>query len=148
LCIHDEIAAHFAFPLDSAAFAAWQARKLISRLLPYGPAAVWAAVVLYIGSRPYLSLPQFNFPIDKVGHFGMYGILGALLAFGWVRASAPRTWLIPLAVALCIGAADELHQRVVPGRSSDLWDWVADATGAAGAFWVMTRVMRNDARRA
>ena len=33
------------------------------------------------------------------------------------------------------GALDELHQSLVPGRSAELGDWLADAVGVAlGSF--------------
>jgi VanZ family protein len=118
------------------------------RFLAYGPAALWAVVVLYLGSRPHLSVPRFFIPFDKAGHFAMYAILGGLAAFGWRRTGVPRVWLVPLLAVFCVGAADELHQRVVPNRSSDVFDWVADATGASCAFVLVTRALRNDSRSA
>jgi VanZ family protein len=77
-------------------------------------------------------LPQNS---DKVIHFAEYGVLAALLTFGFrrhlpawaARRAAAWTWV----VAAAYGASDELHQLFVPNRSCSLYDWVADATGAA-----------------
>jgi len=60
----------------------------------------------------------------------MYAVLAWLSA----RALAPsslRAMLGVLAVVSLFGAADEWHQRYIPGRSSDSFDWVADTVGAA-----------------
>jgi VanZ family protein len=74
---------------------------------------------------------------DKVVHVFMYGVLG------WLAASAGATSRRPVpVVALWFGialfaAADEWHQRWIPGRSADWADWVADALGAAAAIWLL-----------
>jgi len=81
---------------------------------------------------------------DKLVHLAMYGVLGALLARA---AAAPpnRAWPATrlLAIALAFGAADELHQQFVPGRSAELLDWGADATGAALGIFLTTLALRR-----
>jgi VanZ family protein len=66
----------------------------------------------------------------------MYGVLAALLTrvvqvdFGRWRAV-----IVGIAIASAFGAADEWHQRFIPGRSTELADWEADSLGAcAGAL--------------
>ena len=39
--------------------------------------------------------------------------------------------LIPIVLGALYGLSDELHQAMVPGRSSEVGDWVADALGTA-----------------
>lgn len=39
-----------------------------------------------------------------------------------------------LAYCLLYGATDEIHQAFVPNRQSDIFDWIADATGALMAL--------------
>lgn len=80
---------------------------------------------------------------DKTGHFVAY----AGLAFLCVRAVAGglpcrvvlRVALLAFAIAAGYGAFDEVHQWFVPGRSADVLDWFADATGACigiGVCWL------------
>jgi VanZ family protein len=96
----------------------------------YFPAALWAAFVLFIGSRPYLR-PPFTFTgADKVGHFILYGVLAVLVWVGGWRSGARRPWLWALLVVAVVAAGDEFHQRIVPGRSPDVMDWAADVVGA------------------
>jgi VanZ family protein len=76
--------------------------------------------------------------IDRVGHCAEYGLLGwlatrALAANGVERAR--RLWL-GVAVASLYGMTDELHQAMVPGRSCQLGDWVADTVGGALGSWL------------
>jgi VanZ family protein len=66
--------------------------------------------------------------IDKVAHFGVFGLLGTLLC------RVRPTWRgagWALLAASAFGATDEWHQASVPGRTPDLGDWIADTLGAA-----------------
>lgn len=109
----------------------------------YAPALAWAAGILFLGSRPNARLPVAWPSVDKVGHFLMFAGLGGLLAWAWWRVGRRPAWGWLLAGALLLGGADEWHQRVVPGRSSDVRDWAADAVGAAIGFAVVARVWRG-----
>ncbi len=73
---------------------------------------------------------------DKVLHFIAYFTLGCSVLFGvfgkgYVR---PKVF-VPIVVFACAfyGATDEMHQYFVPGRSLDVFDWVADVLGGIAA---------------
>jgi VanZ family protein len=71
-------------------------------------------------------IPEF----DKVVHFSVYGLLATLVCRqgrGWRAAG----WSV-LAVS-AYGATDEWHQGFVPGRASEVVDWIADTAGATVA---------------
>ena len=75
---------------------------------------------------------------DKALHFVEYGVLGWLsaraAASSWPRASAWRTFVFAVFVSTLWGLSDEIHQALVPGRSSELGDVLADFLGSvAGA---------------
>lgn len=106
-------------------------------LLAYLPAALWAAFVFFIGGQSDLGTPTLPPPIDKVAHFGMYGVLGGLTAWGWSRAGRRPGVGWPILLVLALAAADELHQAVVPARASDVADWAADCAGALLAYGLM-----------
>jgi VanZ family protein len=64
---------------------------------------------------------------DKVEHFGAYFVLALLPSLqrrGWPLSAF-------VAFALALGIALEYGQLYSPGRSFDVWDMVADATGTA-----------------
>lgn len=103
-------------------------------LRAWGPAALWAAVLFGLSSLS--SIPGSHlFPHeDKVGHFFLYGVMGATLARARTVLGprhAPH-WAL-LTMGLAYGALDELHQSFVPGRDPDIRDWVVD--GIAVALW-------------
>jgi VanZ family protein len=112
------------------------------------PPALWGAAILVATSIPGDSLPKIDpfFGADKIVHAAIYAVLGALLARAtladprWARRA-----LSSIAVALAFGAADELHQRFIPGRSADVRDWLADAIGAAlGVTFTMLALTRRE----
>ncbi|HUU03401.1 MAG TPA: VanZ family protein [Myxococcota bacterium] len=87
---------------------------------------------------------------DKLLHFIEYALL-ATLTVRMLRATPwPRTqwsaWLMGLLTVALLGALDEIFQGTVPGRSSDIFDFLADVLGGAtggGAYlllkWFFTR---------
>lgn len=72
---------------------------------------------------------------DKIGHFGAYGLLSGILYLNLffqnkfkVLKKYPATFTV--LIASFYGLLDELHQLFVPGRSAEIFDWVADFSGA------------------
>jgi VanZ family protein len=101
-------------------------------------ATAWGVFLLTLTSLPspprvplVSAIPHF----DKLVHFGLY----AMQAFFLYRAAAwPGRPVFSLLRVLAVtgtmavwGAADELHQHWIPGRSMDGADVGADVTGAA-----------------
>ncbi len=84
---------------------------------------IWLA-----SSRSQVASPELTRWDDKFAHFAVYGLVGTLtcrIGSGW-RVAA---WSL-IAVS-SYGLLDEWHQSFVPGRSCDVFDWVADTLGAA-----------------
>lgn len=106
------------------------------RLLPWVPAAAWAATIYWLSSRPTLPAPQVAH-FDKAAHFGAYAVLGGLLAFAVHRSRLPVG--VAIALGVLYGASDEVHQMFVPGRSPDVLDWAADAAGVVAACLLYNR---------
>jgi VanZ family protein len=109
------------------------------------PVAVWAAVQLTLTSLPGKDLPvSIPHPLDWVGHWGLYGILGLLIA----RAAALREWpwrrlAVAALIVSCGAALDELHQLFIPGRSAEVLDWLSDTIGVTAGLTVGARVMAS-----
>lgn len=84
---------------------------------------------------PAKDLPRSDLPLDKLFHFGSFGLISFLLTGGlalwrgWIWKWVP----VAIAVSAAYGVVDELTQ--IPfGRQADVRDWVADVLGAiAGA---------------
>ncbi len=86
--------------------------------------------------------PEFHLK-DKLVHITEFAVLGLLLfrAFRWsVSPSKLATFVFLLALGMTVGAMDEMIQSQVPGRSMDVFDWLADSLGTAVGVgvWVFT----------
>lgn len=83
--------------------------------------------------------------LDKVAHFGMYGLIGWFAGRGWRAVSvAGRRWALASVVLIAgMGAADEYRQSLVPGRSAEVADWLADALGAGTGLFLGLRMNRR-----
>jgi len=77
----------------------------------------------------------------------MYGVLAALLArYVLSGAVAVRAALVTVACVTAFGAADEWHQKFIPGRRTEFADWVADSAGAlVGAAAMIAYAVRKTA---
>lgn len=102
----------------------------------WGPPALWAAFILLMTSVPGSDIPHISFlnfhASDKIVHGTMYGIFAWLAARSLVRGGRPvRDAILLVVVGIAIfGGLDEWHQQFIPGRSMDLFDWMADVSGA------------------
>ena len=99
---------------------------------------IWGAFLLFLGGRSDVPAVETDLPLDKAAHFVLYGVLGALAARGWAGRRWPA-WYWPVTAALIVGGLDEIHQRSVPGRSSEIQDWLADAAGIGVGFTIVAR---------
>lgn len=121
-----------------------------SFLKAFGPAVFWAALLFAESSIPAQAFPES--PIlaqDKLIHMGIYGVFGFLLYRGLrLRGPASATvagW-VTLIVCSLYGASDEFHQHFVPGRSMDVYDWLADTIGVALAIGIARYLEMRRAR--
>jgi VanZ family protein len=76
---------------------------------------------------------------DKGIHFVEYAVLGWLCAAAssrsWPSVPAWRTAAFAVFVSVLWGLSDEIHQALVPGRSPEFGDVIADLFGSiAGAI--------------
>jgi VanZ family protein len=120
-----------------------QAGVVRRNIVAFAPAIVWAAAVWIIGGLEDTPSVPGGLRLDKLAHFAMYGVLGFLLARGWIASGWRGAWLLPVAVALLLGLADEQRQRSVPGRSADVMDWIADVSGASAGVFIALRMARR-----
>jgi VanZ family protein len=120
----------------------------------WGPPVLWAAFILLLTSIPGSDIPHVGFlsfrGSDKLVHATMYAIFALLATHSLLRAGRPLRQvvvMVMLGIAL-FAAMDEWHQQFIPGRSMDLFDWLADLSGAtigilAGAMAPRVRERRE-----
>lgn len=107
------------------------------KISAYVPVVLWGAILLFIGGRSDVPSVNTSLPVDKIAHLLLYGVLGALAARAWLRSGRSRSLGTLLVFgALLTGAVDEINQRRVEGRTSDVADWLADAAGVSAGFWI------------
>lgn len=105
------------------------------------PPVVWACIIL-IGSS--VAIPQepeqndwFTFfgHIDKFGHFSEYLIFGLLLGIAHLKMNVElkKNTVKILGIIFFFAALDEFHQKFIPGRSAELYDFAADFSAAVFA---------------
>lgn len=96
----------------------------------WGPPAAWAAAIFTLSSFSRLPHLPSLLGWDKLQHAGAYAAGG--VAFARALRPAGRGWALRAIAAVSFyGVTDELHQHFVPGRSTDVRDWIADTIGAA-----------------
>ena len=100
------------------------------------PVALYACVILAATSIPgdRLALVSDIENVDRWLHVLLCVPL-AVLVFGALRRSRPHLPLVHYGIAAVLfcsafGVLDELHQCLIPGRSCDVWDMIADAVGS------------------
>src|SRR5687768_10564791 len=108
--------------------------------------SLWAPVVLYMAlifalsaqSQPPMPTGVSSATGHVVGYAGLAVVILRALAGGLPARITPKAALGAVAIAVAYGITDELHQMLVPGRTSELIDVAADAMGALlgiGASW-------------
>src|SRR4029078_3773552 len=91
--------------------------------------------------------PNFFPGVDKLEHLLEYSLFG-LLAGRAIRFTLGPTKrrlaaaLGTMALGAMVGALDELYQRGVPGRSSDVRDWITDV-GAVAISVLITQLIHT-----
>jgi VanZ family protein len=119
--------------------------------------AIWrAALVVYWLILATATHVPSDFPgvpsdgWDKLVHFGAFAVLAVLLAAAWQATAGPRTmrhslsaWIVMIGYA----ALDEWTQSFV-GRDASLFDWLADACGAAAGLAIFAWWWRRSATAA
>lgn len=110
----------------------------------------YCALIFWLSAQEKLPVPQvFNFQ-DKLIHAVAYFVMGGFSWRAFRHLGLQSGQLALLIVVFCsvYGGTDEWHQSFVPGRSSSIWDWLADTFGAVLAarllpkFQVSQRVER------
>jgi VanZ family protein len=117
----------------------------------YIPGIAWFFLVLVLLCLPGSEFPKAKIPFleliffDKWVHLSLF----CILAFLWMMPFAKSNidpqikmqMVTKILFATCVwGLATEFIQKYfIPFRSYDLWDWVADSTGAFVAWFYWRR---------
>lgn len=96
---------------------------------------IFFCLLIILGSSiPGNKIPEaFALTPDKLIHCAEYFVLG-LLIHQWLTREFPfskkrNLFFIALLIGSVFGIIDENYQRLTPGRTPDVWDWVLDTVG-------------------
>jgi VanZ family protein len=114
------------------------------------PGIIWLGVVLGLVMIPGKQLPEseflFEIDFDKFVHVGIFGLLAVLFCWPFYKTDTSRKnriiyFIVIALLTSAVGYCTELMQKYwAEGRSYDLMDWLADSTGALGAF-IFSRIV-------
>ena len=99
----------------------------------YIPLAIYWSMLFLATSFPVDSIPSVGIS-DKIEHFAAYAVLAFLLymtlaAQEKVKVLAEKAFFFTFIIVTFYGIVDELHQTLIPGRSCEFYDFVADFWG-------------------
>ncbi len=125
--------------------------KSISKYLLFG----WMLTILILSSIPNIPTLKIHtarheFRLDYLMHFAEYGML-SFLAFIYFaenefRIGYRKVILIASGIVL-FAVLDELHQKLIPGRTFSTMDIMSDVTGVAAAIVFTIFLFRSVARK-
>ena len=97
--------------------------------------AIWIGFTFILTSIPHPPKVVGLHHFDKVVHFFIYAVTGALFT-KYLQAGKVRKWFLLLMFSMIfvalIGGIDEIHQGWIAGRTPDIADWLADVAGGCG----------------
>ena len=103
-------------------------------------AALFLIISLFWIGAKSIAVGLFHGPWDKVAHFATFGLIAALLWLSFQRGHP----LLVIAIVSAVGAADEFHQRYLPGRSASLEDLAADIFASVVIISLLEYARRRD----
>ena len=98
-----------------------------------------ASSITYFSGRAAPQVPDILWftDIDKAAHFFVFGLLATLFCRYNPRTALHLSQgLLAITLTTLFGLSDELHQSVIPERTFELADLVADFVGAVVAILV------------
>jgi len=101
--------------------------------LVYVPLVVYWLILFFATSLPVQKLPSVGIS-DKFAHFAAFFCLSILLNLTLIYQRKSqllfnKAIIATIIICLVYAAIDELHQMLIPGRSAEVLDWVADGAG-------------------
>jgi VanZ family protein len=93
------------------------------------PVYIWLVIIFTLSSIPNFHPPYSVFrKFDKIFHFGEYLILGFLLRRGFATRSR-GVFLFSILTGISIAFLDEIHQYLIPGRVTEIGDFLMNCAG-------------------
>ncbi len=107
---------------------------MLRKLFVFKYIALLYALLIFVVS----AIPQIHPPLgfkwgDKVAHLLEYGIFSFLIFLAFYTSGKDflkrHVFLLSVLVGTVYGLSDEIHQKFVPGRDCNIYDFLADCLG-------------------
>jgi VanZ family protein len=122
-----------------------QGNSLMKFFKLWVPVILWAAVIFFISSIPYLrSDLDYDFILRKIAHILEYFIFTFLLyrAYrGSFKIDIFRLFTYPMVSSFIYAVSDEIHQSFVPGRNCSYYDLLIDTAGIL-SFYITIKILQ------
>lgn len=93
-----------------------------------------------------VQLPESLISPDKVGHFIAYCVLTLLILFGMQKSLkiSSRNMILAIVISSAYGACLEVIQYTFfPNRYFEVWDAVANITGALAGYYIFRKFRKQ-----
>ena len=101
-----------------------------ARISLWAPVVIYMAAIFYASSLSEVTLPSGG---DKswhlIGYTGFGIAVARAFAGGFFRRVTGAAAALAIGFGIAYAASDEVHQMFVPGRSAEMADLAADASG-------------------
>ena len=101
-----------------------------ARIRLWAPVVVYMAAIFYASSLREVTLPPGgDKPWHLIGYTGFGLAVARAFAGGFFRRVTGAAAALAIGFGIAYAASDEVHQMFVPGRSAEMADLAADASG-------------------
>ena len=117
----------------------------MNRILDYLGLLFYCLFIYWLSDQQTLPTPELFENQDKVLHFGAYFVMGLFAWRSFRHLISPPIILTLITIVFCslYALSDEWHQSFVPGRSSDVLDWIADTLGAGFSVFLLYKLQKR-----
>lgn len=125
---------------------------MLRKLFVFKYIALFYALLIFVVS----AIPQIPPPLgfkwgDKVAHLLEYGVFSFLLFLAFYTSGKEslkrHVFLLSVLIGMVYGLSDEIHQKFVPGRNCDIYDFLADGLGIIVVQTVLWLYLKRKERR-
>ncbi len=114
-------------------------------------ALFYALLIFAVSTIPQVPPPWSFRWGDKVLHFVEYGIFSFLLFLAFFTSGKEffkkNVFLLSSIIGIAYGLSDEIHQKFIPGRSCDVFDFLADCLGIIFVQLIIFIYLKMEFRR-
>ncbi|MDP8231443.1 MAG: VanZ family protein [Candidatus Zophobacter franzmannii] len=106
---------------------------------------LWMILIVTLSSWPSLKTSDTGIlSLDKLLHFGKYGMAGLLLGLFLLRTNhSLKNIITKFAYLALFSIADEYHQFFISGRSVSIWDAIANLIGVFFALLFIIVIIKG-----